>query len=175
MQDLPFPRPSAAPPRQVQRLLQFIESTHPGTRLPGECAADWAIRLLTDNLAVVRLAEALTRAMGIDRHPDRVDGSTRPSGRVEPYQRRRQVVTAIQVEPDLANLGGILTLLPEVRYRIAANRTEVTVSDLLTGEVHLAWATDWLVRSPDGGWTVVENEAFYELYEPVIPDETGDS
>lgn len=173
---IPTPaRPLRDTPHQIQRLRDYLGEDYTGTALPGECAADQAIRVLREQRDLVRLAAALAASMGIDGHPAHVDGSTRPPGGLQPYQRRAEVITAMQVEPGLSNLGQILTLLPENRYKVGANRTEIAITDLLTGEVHLAWSTDWLVRSPDRDWMVIENEAFYELYEPVMPVEADDS
>jgi len=81
------------------------------------------------------------------------------------------VVSAIQVEPGLANYGLILALLPDDRYRVNATRAEITLADLPTGETTLAWVGDWLARSPDGNWTVLENAGFSQLYEP-LPHES---
>ena len=163
------PLPLAGPPHQIRRIQMFLDDKFPASALPDECPGDTAIRLLSGDRDVARLAAALARAMGMDGHPNRLDGSTRPPGRVQPYQRKRQLISAVQVEPGLCNLGRILMLLPETRYKIAATRAEITFTDLLTGEVHLAWKTDWLVRSPDGNWAVMENNDFYDLYEPLMP------
>ena len=159
-------------PHQIQRLRDYLDAEYAGTALPGETAADWAIRVLREQRDLVSLAAALARAMGIDGPPTSVEGSDGRPGRLQPYQRRREVITALQIQPGLANYAEVIGLLPIDRYRVSATRDEIKVTDALTGEVHLLWANDWLVHSGDGGWRVLEDAAFDEKYEPVMPSES---
>jgi hypothetical protein len=84
--------------------------------------------------------------------------------RIGIYWFEDEVVRAVQVAPDLRNIGTILGWLPLYQFSVTITEDEIELRDLGSGICEPLRPSDWLVRHGPEGWGTVCDATFRFVY-----------
>lgn len=83
---------------------------------------------------------------------------------IEIYWFEGEVVRAVQVGPDLRNVGAIIGWIPLYQFSVTVREHEIELRDMGRGICETLRPSDWLVRHGPEGWGVVEDSIFRLVY-----------